>query len=236
MSKSNTINSSQFSMLIRKCANHIGLPGNLGKVATAKALAERFGYEGSARDIIIQHADYLRDNNISVPRRGAVVQARKRAKKRLRTVAKKYSAENQVKHKTDAVIKVAEQLRSAGVPFVEEKPVSTTKKKKWKYVGRDGKLVLLDFYVKKPLNFIIEVDGGYHETRKEEDAEKDEFTFSRGYGRTLRVTNEQVLDPSFNIVEEAIKAFPYLKDRFEQLKPDLLEVLHEQNLQHFKSI
>jgi len=54
---------------------------------------------------------------------------------------------------------------------------------------------IVDFYI--PHNkIIIEVDGGYHKTTLEKDKLKDDIWKKRGI-RTVRITNEQVLDGSF---------------------------------------
>ena len=52
----------------------------------------------------------------------------------------------------------------------------------------DGYIV--DFYC-HAASLIVEVDGGIHETQKEQDAERDAHLLSRGFG-ILRVTNDEV--------------------------------------------
>ena len=49
---------------------------------------------------------------------------------------------------------------------------------------------IVDFYC-HAASLIVEVDGGIHETQKEQDAERDEHLLSRGF-RILRVTNDEV--------------------------------------------
>ena len=52
---------------------------------------------------------------------------------------------------------------------------------------------ICDFYIKK-YRLIVEIDGGYHCDTKAEDAQKDQVW---GRFRTLRLTNEQVLNQSY---------------------------------------
>lgn len=49
---------------------------------------------------------------------------------------------------------------------------------------------IVDFYC-HAASLIVEVDGGIHETQKEQDAERDAHLLSRGF-RILRVTNDEV--------------------------------------------
>ncbi len=49
---------------------------------------------------------------------------------------------------------------------------------------------IVDFYC-YAASLVIEVDGGIHETQKEQDAERDAHLISRGF-RILRVTNDEV--------------------------------------------
>ena len=49
---------------------------------------------------------------------------------------------------------------------------------------------IVDFYC-HAASLIVEVDGGIHETQKEQDAERDSHFNSRGF-RILRVTNDEV--------------------------------------------
>lgn len=49
---------------------------------------------------------------------------------------------------------------------------------------------IVDFYC-HAASLIVEVDGGIHETQKEQDAARDAHLVSRGF-RVLRVTNDEV--------------------------------------------
>ena len=49
---------------------------------------------------------------------------------------------------------------------------------------------IVDFYC-HAASLIVEIDGGVHETQKEQDAERDAHLISRGF-RILRVTNDEV--------------------------------------------
>ena len=49
---------------------------------------------------------------------------------------------------------------------------------------------IVDFYC-HAASLIVEVDGGIHETQKEQDAERDAHLVSRGF-HVLRVTNYEV--------------------------------------------
>lgn len=68
---------------------------------------------------------------------------------------------------------------------------------------------IVDFYL--PRRGIVEVDGGYHNDIKDKDDNKDYLWNKYRYMRTLRITNEQVLDGSFTTVLQdfiGIKKYP----------------------------
>lgn len=54
--------------------------------------------------------------------------------------------------------------------------------------------LIVDFYLPRPYKTIIEIDGGYHQTRREKDHGRDMF-FERERGmRTIRIDNDHVLN------------------------------------------
>lgn len=53
---------------------------------------------------------------------------------------------------------------------------------------------ILDFYVPR-LQACFEIDGGYHDLRKDYDKRREEFCLSKGV-RTIRYRNEEVLKPN----------------------------------------
>jgi len=63
---------------------------------------------------------------------------------------------------------------------------------------------IVDFYCHAS-NLIIEVDGGIHETQKEEDEERDVHLVSRGF-LVLRFTNEEVANNLPMVLEKISKA------------------------------
>ena len=65
----------------------------------------------------------------------------------------------------------------------------------------DGYIV--DFYC-HAASLIVEVDGGIHETQKDEDAERDAHLISRGF-RILRVTNDEVSNDMQGILQEILE-------------------------------
>lgn len=67
-----------------------------------------------------------------------------------------------------------------------------------KYIKQKGFLkeantcYIADFYLPKPFKIIIEIDGKYHQDRKEYDKQRDEyFMFKRGI-KTVRFSNNEV--------------------------------------------
>lgn len=114
----------------------------------------------------------------------------------------KFAKDNLVKHNTFATQKMERQLRRLRIPYQREFPVVVIPKKE----GSKPKLYILDFYFKAPLNFAIEVDGGYHKkiSQKEKDAIRDEAVEIHGLGKTFRFTNEQILDEKFDMISEIL--------------------------------
>lgn len=60
---------------------------------------------------------------------------------------------------------------------------------------------IVDFYIQyyedRKIRLIIEVDGGYHQTIREKDELKDRTAWEERKMKTLRITNGQVDDGSF---------------------------------------
>lgn len=56
---------------------------------------------------------------------------------------------------------------------------------------------IVDFYLPKPKNIIIEVDGGYHKDTVEKDFYKDLVWKQKGF-KTIRITNEEVESGDFS--------------------------------------
>ena len=107
-----------------------------------------------------------------------------------RTLAR-FQAENRQAHNTKAVAKVAEQLKSAGIKAIREKG----------FMAGHSTFVLVDLYLPKPYKLCVEVDGGYHSTRLDKDAAKDKYLTEVRNLRVLRLSNDQVLDASFNVLD-----------------------------------
>jgi very-short-patch-repair endonuclease len=59
---------------------------------------------------------------------------------------------------------------------------------------------IVDFYLPRPHKLVIEVDGKYHEDRRDYDTRRDEYLKSRGF-RVLRIKNEEILNTIDNVKE-----------------------------------
>jgi very-short-patch-repair endonuclease len=103
-------------------------------------------------------------------------------------------------YKSEAVAKIEEELKSFGVPHQRERVVSLCLNRSRK--SPEMKTYFLDFFFKDS-KLIVEVDGGYHSTPERilYDQTRDQFLKERRGWRTLRLTNEEVLDPSFSIMK-----------------------------------
>jgi very-short-patch-repair endonuclease len=66
---------------------------------------------------------------------------------------------------------------------------------------------IVDFYC-HAVSLIVEVDGGIHETQKEQDAERDAHLISRGF-RILRVTNDEVNNDLQGVLQKILKNLNY---------------------------
>ena len=62
---------------------------------------------------------------------------------------------------------------------------------------------IIDFYC-HAASLILEVDGGIHETQKQQDAERDAHLVSRGF-RILRVTNDEVNKDIEGVLRKILK-------------------------------
>lgn len=129
---------------------------------------------------------------------------------KLMQIGKKFSQKNKLDNNTWAMQKMARQLNRIRVPFDTEVPVIV----KTKCESRAPKLYILDFYFASPINMAIEVDGGYHKklSQREYDTMRDEAIEVAGIGKTLRFSNEEILHPAFDMVEEVLRN-PVLKAR-----------------------
>ena len=62
---------------------------------------------------------------------------------------------------------------------------------------------IVDFYC-HAASLIVEVDGGVHETQREQDAERDAHLISRGFC-ILRVTNDEVNNNIQNVLQKILE-------------------------------
>jgi len=62
---------------------------------------------------------------------------------------------------------------------------------------------IVDFYC-HAASLIVEVDGGIHETQKEQDAERDTHLLSRGF-HILRVTNDEVNEDLHGVLQKILE-------------------------------
>jgi very-short-patch-repair endonuclease len=63
---------------------------------------------------------------------------------------------------------------------------------------------IVDFYCHSA-SLIVEVDGGIHETQKEQDTERDEHLISRGF-QILRFKNDEISNNLPTVLEKISKA------------------------------
>ena len=118
----------------------------------------------------------------------------------LKKIGKKFSKNNKLNQNTPAVQKVEKLLKSLNIPFDKEDPLVIEQSLFFDY---KAKLYLMDFYIPSPFNFVIEVDGGYHNDidQKEYDKNRDLSISGKGYGGILRLTNEEILKDNFSLIK-----------------------------------
>ena len=94
----------------------------------------------------------------------------------------KYRRELQAK-KTPSELHVEALLGELNIRFQDQKVM---------FAG--DMLLLADIYLPKPYKLVIEIDGEYHNTQKQQwrDKYKDEYYRSRGFG-VMRITNQKAL-------------------------------------------
>lgn len=110
-----------------------------------------------------------------------------------------YAKNNFENHNNKYVQKMRMVLDSIGFHFTEEKKVIIENNT----VHGTPKLYLLDFYIHPPLNFVIEVDGAYHDqdAQKFYDKKRDQQIAGKGLGPTFRIKNEQVMRSDFDLLK-----------------------------------
>lgn len=115
-----------------------------------------------------------------------------------------FSEENLSKKHTLAFAKMADLLECCGIPHIKEFPVVVKRSAENKGLP---KLYLLDFYIPPPFSFIIEVDGGYHSTPEqiEYDRIRDISIKAKGIGKTIRFSNEVILNRRFELLPSLMK-------------------------------
>ena len=71
-----------------------------------------------------------------------------------------------------------------------------------------GVMYIADFYLPRPYQLVIEVDGGYHETidQRKKDADRDRYFHSRGF-KVLRIKNQHVDTMTSQQLSVAIEVF-----------------------------
>ena len=62
------------------------------------------------------------------------------------------------------------------------------------FVSKCHTCLIADFYIPKPHKLIIEIDGGYHLTRLHKDYGRDQFFLKERKIKTIRFTNDDVLN------------------------------------------
>jgi very-short-patch-repair endonuclease len=173
---------------------------DIGKKSVAARIKSTTEIRGNIDSVIVQYAKILSDSGCKlIPSRAK----RKRIEytNKMMKVAKAIAKKCYDEQTTEAVKIVENQLLQLGLPYVREKPVTYRFSKKEKGV----KIYVLDFYLPKPLNFIIEVDGYHHIETKEYDKLRDSRMSDKGLGTTLRIFNSTVMKPGFNLLDKILK-------------------------------
>jgi hypothetical protein len=113
--------------------------------------------------------------------------------------------ENNLKSKyTLAYAKMVRCLNEAGIPYMMELPVVIKQSAEYNF---EPKLFLIDLYIPPPFSFIIEVDGGYHQTPQQikYDQHRDLSLRGKGLGYTIRIANETIIDKDFDVMKHLRK-------------------------------
>ena len=118
----------------------------------------------------------------------------------LKKIGKKFSKNNKLTQNTPAIQKISKMLKALNIPFEKEDPLVIEQSSFFDY---RAKLYLMDFYIPSPFNFVIEVDGGYHNEidQKIYDKNRDLSISGKGYGSIIRLTNEEILKDNFNLIK-----------------------------------
>jgi len=116
----------------------------------------------------------------------------------LRRIGLYFAKDNIRKHSNPSVKKLEGILIEMQLPYKREVSVVIERSR---FFEDKPKLYLLDFYIEEPFNFVIEVDGGYHTTPEQIQLDKvrDKAVSGKGYGPTIRLTNEEILDANFKL-------------------------------------
>lgn len=198
--------------------NHLVKPGNIWirEDAIDYLFLEVFGEPMPELRLLMYP---IQDPKRKEPKLSAVKQEIKSRSEALKIVGDRFSVENIKNRGTWATDKMERLLKNEGIPYIKEFPVVVNQPSKFK---NTPKLFVIDFYIPPPFNFIIEVDGGYHdeENQREYDKNRDMALAAKGIGLTIRVKNEQVLDPKFDLLGflQTKKAFRHAVQRSKEQK------------------
>lgn len=178
------------------CCQELGLRKNAGKKVVADFIRTHHGIEGNSEEILMRYATILADSGCKLKRS---YQNKKRIdySLRMKKCGEKLAIKNKEKQETPAVRAVESELIRLGIPYVREKAVTYRFAKKEKCV----KIYILDFYLPKPINCIIEVDGSSHIGKESYDKERDARMVDKGLGQTVRIWNSSALKSDFNIMD-----------------------------------
>src|SRR5580704_6855225 len=96
--------------------------------------------------------------------------------------------------------RVIRKLKRKGYKFHRQYPLYVTQ------LQGHIKYYIADFYCHEA-RLVIEVDGGYHETIKEEDKNRDEVVAALGL-KTIRFKNEEVLNSINSVIKKIEEQLP----------------------------
>lgn len=182
------------------CCQELGLRKDIGKKAVASRIRSLTGSSDQTDTVIIRYACSLSENGIKL-KNSKSKSDRIKATNGLKKIGNIFSKQNISNHNSPPVENVERELIRLNIPYEREKPVVVRLSKK----KSDIKLYVLDFYLKKPINCIIEVDGIAHMNTKEYDSIRDQRLRLKGFGRTVRISAYKAMKGNFDLYEVLTK-------------------------------
>lgn len=128
-------------------------------------------------------------------------------RKAMYSVAYKMAYKNLDQNETPAVQHFCLILNGYLLKYHREHPVVALGKARRSLKRLGGqRIFLVDFWLPE-IKTLIEIDGGYHTTPEQikKDTDRDNYIKSVGYHPVLRLTNEEVLHPDFDLFTTLIR-------------------------------